>query len=286
MRRSRDDADNKTQNRAARDRHRGLAPFLFGRQQVAQARGDDVLHRVGAWRRQDFAEPEQPDRDRHNANTIAQFRKIEAIAEMAGHIVNADHAKQQPEASHQQCPDQRGRRHIGKENEAEHEKGGVFRRSKPHGERCERRRDNSKHQHAERAADPRANRCNAKRGAGAAFLGHGIAVDAGHHRRCLAGNAHQDRCGGAAILRAVIDTGEHDDRLRGVQTEGHRQQDGDARERTDARQHADERANQATEKRVPRVGRQQGDREAEIQTMKSCFHGNPRIRTARIRAVF
>ena len=79
------------------------------------------------------------------------------------------------------------------------------------------------------------------------------------------GNAHQDRRGRAAILRAVIDAGEHDDRLRGIQPEGHRQQDGDAGKRTDARQHADERADQAAEERVPCVGWLQGNREAEIQ---------------------
>ena len=81
------------------------------------------------------------------------------------------------------------------------------------------------------------------------FLRHGVAVDAGHHRGGFARDAQQDRGGRAAILRAVIDAGEHHDRLGGVEPEGQRQQDGDAGERADARQHADQRADQAAEER-------------------------------------
>ena len=121
--------------------------------------------------------------------------------------------------------------------------------------RRQRRRDDGEHQHAEGAADPRSDRGDAERGAGAALLRHGVAVDAGHHRGRFARDAHQDRGGGAAILRAVIDAGEHDDGLRGVEPEGHRQQDRNAGERADAGQHADQRADQAAEKGVPDIAR-------------------------------
>ena len=186
-----------------------------------------------------------------------------------------------PEARHQQRPDQRGRRHVGEEDQAEHEQSGVFRRPEPERDGRERRRDQGQHHHAECAADPGADRRDAERRAGAAFLRHGVAVDAGHHRRGFARNAHQDRGGRAAILRAVIDAGEHDDGLRGVEAEGHRQQDGNAGQRPDARQHADQRADQAAEKRVPQVGRRKGDGKAVCQAEEGGFHGDPRIRAAR-----
>ena len=48
---------------------------------------------------------------------------------MPGHVVDADHAEQQPETRHQQRARQRGRRHVGEEDQAEHEQRGVFRRA-------------------------------------------------------------------------------------------------------------------------------------------------------------
>ncbi len=155
---------------AARDRHRGFAPFLAGRQQVAQLRRNDVLDGIGARRRQDLAEAEQADRDRHDADAVAQFGEVEAVAEMAGHVVDADHAEQQAEAGHQQRADQRRRRHIGEEDQAEHQQRGVFRRPKANGDGRQRRRHHRQHQHAEGAADPRPDRRDAKRGAGAPLL--------------------------------------------------------------------------------------------------------------------
>src|SRR5207247_10854187 len=65
-----------------------------------------------------------------------------------------------------------------------------------------------------------ADRGDAQCRAGAALLRHGVAVDAGHYRGGLARNAHQDRGSRAAVLRAVIDAGEHYDCLGGVEPEG------------------------------------------------------------------
>ena len=55
-----------------------------------------------ARRREDFAQPEQPDRDRHDADAVAELGNVEAVAEVAGHHVDADGAEQQAEARHQQ----------------------------------------------------------------------------------------------------------------------------------------------------------------------------------------
>ena len=44
------------------------------------------------------------------------------------------------------------------------------------------------------------------------LLRHRVAVDAGHHRRGLARNAHQDRGRRAAVHGAVVDAGEQHDR--------------------------------------------------------------------------
>ena len=65
--------------------------------------------------------------------------------------------------------------------------------------------------------------------AGAALLGHLVAVDRGHHRGGFPGQVDQDRGRRAAILGAVIDAGEHDQRRDRRQREGQRQQHGDGR---------------------------------------------------------
>ena len=273
MRRARHDADDEAQHRAARDRHRRLAPFLAGRQQFAQARRGDLGGDGVARRRKDFAEAEQPDRDRHDADAVAEIGNVEGVAEVAGHHVDADAAEQDAEGRHQQRAGERRGRHIGEEDQADDQQRGVFRRPEAQREGAERRRDHGQRDDAEGAGDERADRGDAERGAGAALLRHGVAVDAGHHRGGLARNPHQDRGGRAAVLRAVIDAGQHDDRLGGVEAERHRQQDADAGEGADAGQHADQGADHAAEKRIEQHVRPECDREAEHQAVDGRFHG-------------
>ena len=78
-------------------------------------------------------------------------------------------------------------------------------------------------------------------------LRHLVAVERGDHRGRLARDVDQDRGGRAAVLRAVIDAGEHDQRADRRQAEGDRQQHRDGGERADAGQHADQRADQRAE---------------------------------------
>ena len=109
------------------------------------------------------------------------------------------------------------------------------------GQRRAERRD----QHGRDAAgEERADRGDRERRTGAALPGHLVAVERRHHRRRLAGNVDQDRRGRAAVLRAVVDAGEHDQRADRRQAEGDRQQHRDGGERADARQHADQRADE------------------------------------------
>ena len=187
---------------------------------------------------------------------------------MTGHVVDADGAEQQADAGHQQRARQRGRRHVGKEGEPEHQKRGIFRWPEAQRECGERWRDEGEHDDAERAGDPRADRRDAERSARASFLRHGIAVDARHHRGGFARDPHQDRSGRAAILRAVIDAGQHHHRLGGVEPEGRRQQDADPGERPDARKHAHDGSDEAAKERVPQHARLQRDRETQHEAVE------------------
>ena len=149
--------------------HRRLPPFLAGRHQLAQLRRGDVVLHLAARRREQFAEPEQPDRDRHDADAVTQLGDPERVAEVAGHHVDADGAEQQPERRHQQRADQRRGRHVGEEDQAEHQQRGVFGRAEAQRESRERRRHQREHDDAEGAGDERADGGDAERGAGAAL---------------------------------------------------------------------------------------------------------------------
>ena len=105
-------------------------------------------------------------------------------------------------------------------------------------------------------ADEGADRGDAEGGAGLALLGEGEAVEDGDHRAGLTGDAQQDRGDGAAVLGAVVDAGEHDDRRdRVVGAVGDRQQDGHRGGRAEAGQHADEHADDDADQAVEQVGR-------------------------------
>ncbi len=77
---------------------------------------------------------------------------------------------------------------------------------------------------------------------------HLVAVEARDDRRRFARHVDQDRRRRAAVLRAVVDAGEHDQRRHRLQRIGRRQQHRDRRDRTDAGQHADQRAEQRADR--------------------------------------
>jgi hypothetical protein len=109
-----------------------------------------------------------------------------------------------------------------------------------------------------------------------ALLRHLMAVDAGDDRRRLARNVHQDRRGRAAVLRAVVDAGEHDQRGERVQSEGDRQQHRDGRDRADAGQHADQGAEQAADQAESEIGERERRPEAGDQILqKADVHQRP-----------
>ena len=105
----------------------------------------------------------------------------------------------------------------------------------------------------QRAGDERPDRRDRERRTRAPALRHRIAIDARHDRRRLAGNAHQDRSRRAAVHRAVVNAGEQHDGDDRIQAECGGQQQADSRERSQARQHADQRADHAAGERVARA---------------------------------
>ena len=103
------------------------------------------------------------------------------------------------------------------------------------------------------------------------LLRHLIAVDRGHGRRRFARNIDENRGGGAAVLSAVIDAREHDQRGQGRQRRGDRQKHRDRCQWTDAGEHADQGSEQDTDEAYEERSRRERLAEAQEDPVQD-FH--------------
>ena len=163
------------------------------------------------------------------------------------------------------------------EQDAEQRERGVLGRAEVEREPGDERRDQRQRDDREGAADERADGGDAERRAGPALPGEGVAVEDGDHRRRLAGQAQQDRGDGAAVLGAVEDAGQHDDRGDRLEAEGERQQDRDGGGRAEPGQHADEHADDDADEAVQQVRRFEDDGEA-VEHRGQASNGPPIVR--------
>ena len=132
-------------------------------------------------------------------------------------------------------------------------------------------------------ADERRGEGGGQRLVGPALLGHRMAVEGGGHRPGLARDVEQDRGDGAAEQRTPVDAGQHDDGRGRRHREGQRQQDGDAVGAAEARQHADDHAEQDADHHVGQIRQGQRDREA-VQEVVDFVHGLSAGRWRRFRS--
>ena len=107
------------------------------------------------------------------------------------------------------------------------------------------------------------------------LLRHLVAVETRDDRGRLARQLHQDRGGGAAVLAAVVDAGQHDERGGRLEVERDRQQHRDRRERPDARQHADHRAREHPDEAVHQVLQRKRDVEARDRDWETPLRSTP-----------
>ena len=118
--------------------------------------------------------------------------------------------EQQAEHDHGEGLEQRaaGQRHRG--HQPQHHQREVLRRAELERHVGQRRGRQHQQDGRDRAGEEGAQRGGGERRAGAALFGHLVAVDRRDHARTFARQVDQDRGGGAAVLRAVIDAGQHD----------------------------------------------------------------------------
>ena len=177
----------------------------------------------------------------------------EGEADRAGIDVGADEAEQDAEADHGDRLEHRAARQHHGRDQAEHHQREILRRSEFQRHFGKRRGEIGHHQRRDAAGDERADRGDAERRPGAALARHLVAVERGDDRRRFTRDVDQDRRGRAAVLRAVIDAGQHDQRRRRTEVERERQQHRHRRHRTDAGQHADQRAEEAADEAIDEV---------------------------------
>ena len=164
-----------------------------------------------------------------------------------------------PEQDHgDRLQDRAARQHDGEDEAHDHQRE-ILGRAEDQRQLGQRRAERGDDEGRDRAGEERADGRDAERHAGAALPGHLVAVERRDDRGRLAGDVDQDRRGRAAVLRAVIDAGEHDERAGRIEAEGDRQQHRDGRDRPDARQHADQRADEAAEEGEAEVLQRQRD---------------------------
>jgi hypothetical protein len=227
-----------------------------------------------------LADREQAHRQDHDVDAVEQLGHAERKARLAGLAVDADQAEEQANEQAGQPAHRRIAEHRRHGDESEHHQREVVRRAEFEREVDHQRRQQREQKGGDRAGDERADRAGRQRRAGAPRLRHAIAFERGGDRSRLPRRVQQDRGGGAAEHRAVVDAGEHDERAGGIKLDRERQQHRHGERRPDAGQHADERAKRDADQPPHQVHRLQGYAEAGDQGME-CFHVRfPRRRAA------
>ena len=168
--------------------------------------------------------------------------------------IDADGAEQHPGGAGSEAFED-GAADRGQRRQPEEHQHEVLGRTERQRDLGQGRREQHEAEGAEDAGDERADRGDAQGHAAAALEGHLVAVEGGHHRGRLARHVDQHRGKRAAVLRAVIEAGEHDDGGGGARAEGERQEQRDRRRGADARQHADDLPQQHAEEAHQQVHR-------------------------------
>ncbi len=269
---ARQDAEQRAEGRAAQDRHHDALEVFAARHQAGDLRhGDFAVHRI-AEIGDDLADAEHAHGQDDEVQPVAEFRNVEAVARHAGIDVRTDEAEQEAEQDHAERMQQRAVRQHDGGDEAEHHQREIFGRPEFQGNAGERRCEQHDDQGRDRAGEERADGGGGERRARTALTRHLVAVERGDDGRTLARQVDEDRRGRAAILRAVIDAGEHDERGFGRQAEGQRQEHGDGGDGSEARQHADGRAEQDAEEAVEQVDRAERGVDAQQKVGEQIGH--------------
>ena len=274
----RDHAERQADAGAAQPRRQRLAELRAG--QPRPAGGAHLVHVVVApgagGHVEHLAEGQDGDGHGHEGDAVEQLRRTQGEALGAGHGVDPDDGDPEPqhqcgEALEDGVGDHRGGRDEREQGEREVlGRAEVVRELGHHG-------GEEHHQHGrDHAADERADRRGGQRLRRAPRLGHLVALEGGGDRGGLPRGVHEDRHRGVAEHAAEVHAGEHDERGRGVQREGQRQQQRHRHGGAQAGQHAHRGAEQTAQQHPQQVHRGEGSGEA-LHEESECVHVRIRL---------
>ena len=119
-----------------------------------------------------------------------------------------------PNDDHGERMQQRAVRQHDRGDKPEHHQREILGRAELQRDFGERRGEQRDQQRADGAGEERADRRGGQRRAGPALPRHLVAVERGDDGGRFARQVDEDRRGRAAVLRAVVDAGQHDQRRR------------------------------------------------------------------------
>ena len=269
---ARQDAQNGTCERPAQDREIGGAEVRFCRPEPAN-RGTHDIARLRIFQiTDDFGEAENAHRQHGEIDAVRQILDAERHALLTCFKVGADSGEHEAQKDHADRLQDRATRQHDCEHEAHDHQREIFRGAKQLRELGQRLAEGGNEERCNSAREKRAHRRNAERHAGAALLGHLVTIEHSHDRRRLAGDIDENGRRRSTVLRAVINASEHDQGARRIEAEGDRQQHRDGRDRTNARQHADERADHTADKTKENIVQRQCNAETKREITEKGFH--------------
>ena len=170
----------------------------------------------------DVREGEESHRDRHELKAGAELERPEGEAVCAAVAVDADGAKDQADEHHTDRLDERAVRENDRGHQSEHHQREVIGGTKRQGDFRQDRREAGDEAGRYGPGVDGSQRRDGERRPGASGLGHLVTVERGDDGRGLARQIDQDRRGRTAVLRAVVDARQHDQRRDRVQCVGER----------------------------------------------------------------
>ena len=204
----------------------------------------EVFHHLGN------AEASQGDTDQ--ANSILQKDQVHGVARHAAVHVGTDHSKQDADHGHGQAIEQAATADKTHAEKTQQHEGTVVGRpeQEPDLPKCWRHR--RQHNNGHGAANKARNARGEQRQSCFTFECHLVAIDAGDDAAGVR-NLHGDGAHAIAVLRPVVNSGQHDERATSGKGIGQGQQQADGGQRAQSRQQPDQRADRAADGAVKNV---------------------------------
>jgi hypothetical protein len=267
-----EDADREAEHRAAQDRAARALPVLTGEGEPTDLA--DLAPALAALleRVEDLADTEETHGHRDEVDARVEVGQVEGEAGVAGDGVGADDCEEEADGGRDDALERRLRAEVGDHDDAEHRQGDVLRRAEADGEARQRRSDEDQAEDRDGATDEGPDGGDRQGRTTAALLGHLVAVDGRDGAGCLPRDAEEDRGDRAAVHRAVVDAGQHDDRRGGLHAVREGQEQRDGRRRPETGQHADDRPDEHADEDVQEVLRGRDDPEP-VEEVVDVVHG-------------